>query len=93
MLSGKGGKVWDGRKLNWQNARGMIRDWIIELEKAKPNVSLVLVLRTLKALRQPIFIGEPQSNSHSQTSPDAVNLDDIFRLNTTTNAHQPNHED
>jgi len=85
------------KSLGWTQAElaersGVSRDWIIELEKAKPNVSLALVLRTLKALQLPISIGKLQTNSHSQTSPAAVNLDDILRRNTT-NAHQPNHED
>ncbi len=70
---------------------GVSRDWIIELEKAKPNVSLMLVLRTLKALQLPITIGESPANSPSQTSSSAINLDDILRRNTNT--HQPSHED
>ena len=70
---------------------GVSRDWIIGLEKAKPNVSLMLVLRTLKALQLPITIGEPQTSSPGQASPSAINLDDILRRNT--NAHQPSHED
>lgn len=62
------------KKRGWTQAQlaeksGVSRAWIIELEKAKPTLELSLVLRTLKALHIPLFIGEQP--------PRDANFDDI----------------
>ena len=71
------------KNLGWTQAElaersGVSRDWIIGLEKAKPGVELVLVLRTLKALNLPLSIGQHQSKSSSSKG---INLVDV--LNNT----------
>lgn len=58
---------------------GVSRDWIIGLERARPSVSLMLVLRTLKTLKLPLSIGEAGSPCHKSTG---IDLDDILRRNT-----------
>lgn len=55
---------------------GASRDWIIGLEQGKGTVELALVLRTLKALRLSLYIGQEQPMGVQGN--DVVNLDDIL---------------
>lgn len=64
---------------------GVSRDWIIGLEKAKPSVELVLVLRTLKALNLPLSIDQPSAKSSSS---EGVNLEDVLN-NTRSHNDRP----
>ncbi len=89
-------RKWTQAELAEQS--GVSRDWIIELEKGKPNVSLTLVLRTLKALQLPISVGEskgdpasPSPASTDQHSTNTINLDDILKRNISrpSQADQP----
>jgi len=70
---------------------GVSRDWIIELEKGKPNLSLTLVLRTLKALQLPVTIGANEETTPlaGQDSANAINLNDILDRHT----NHPQHPD
>ena len=78
------------KDLGWTQAElaersGVSRDWIIGLEKAKPSVELVLVLRTLKALNIPLSIGH---RSPKDTTSEGVNLGDVLN-NTRSRNDRP----
>lgn len=66
------------RKRGWTQARlaeqaGVGREWIVSLEKAKPTLELVLVLRTLKALNLTLSL-----NPQSELPEDAIDLKALF---------------
>ncbi len=85
------GHIKQARKnLGWTQAElaersGVSRDWIIGLEKAKPGVELVLVLRTLKALKLPLSIDH---RSPKSISSEGVNLVDVLN-NTRSHDNRP----
>ena len=69
----------------WAERSGVSRDWIIGLERAKPGVELVLVLRTLKALNLPLSI-DPRSPKSIPS--EGINLDDVLN-NTRPHDNRP----
>jgi HTH-type transcriptional regulator/antitoxin HipB len=78
------------KNLGWTQAElaersGVSRDWIIGLERAKPGVELVLVLRTLKALNLPLSI-DPSSPKGAPS--EGINLDDVLN-NTRSHDNRP----
>lgn len=75
------------KRRGWTQAQlaersGVSRDWIINLEKAKPSVELTLVLRTLKTLQLPVSVGTP-SPPQDSNAPD-INLDELLAKNTSS---------
>lgn len=55
---------------------GVSRQWIVALEGGKPGAEIGLVLRTLKALDLPLWVGElpgpPSSDQGSDVDIDAI---------------------
>lgn len=57
---------------------GVSRQWIVALEAGKSGAELGLVLRTLKALDLPLWLGEPPSRP-SEDDLGGVDIDSIVR--------------